>query len=167
MKSYKNACAVVAVCFAAFVAFAAPQIQAATPSNDAVAVYEFLEEEGYSPKFDGDGDVVFKKEGKFFIAVFDKDDENYFRLVYPNFWEIESYSEWKQALNIARATNDSVKVARIVLPNEYDGDEEINASGAVELFCEDGDAFAKMIPHSIDALTAAALKFGLQMALED
>jgi hypothetical protein len=43
---------------------------------------EFLAEEGYRPRLDPDGDVVFKVEGGIYYILLDE-DEAFFRLVYP------------------------------------------------------------------------------------
>lgn len=49
---------------------------------DRVRVFsEFLREEGYSPKTDDDGDILFKAEGKSYLIIFDDEDEQFFRIV--------------------------------------------------------------------------------------
>lgn len=163
MKSYKNLFVAVAVCFAAVAALHAPQVEAKEPSSNAKAVYKYLQNEGYQPEYDDDGDVYFKKEGGLYYAIFDQDDDEFFRLWYPNFWEITSYSEWKHAVNAARVVNNTTKVARVTLPDEYDSDEELNISCTVSLFCHDVDEFINVIPRSLSALSTAKDKFVKEM----
>jgi hypothetical protein len=53
----------------------------------------YLKEQGYQPDIDSDGDVTFKAEGGSFYIFVDEDDLELFRIVYPNFWEVESLAE--------------------------------------------------------------------------
>jgi hypothetical protein len=74
---------------------------------------EYLREEGYKPEIDGDGDVVFKREGRvYFIAVSEKDPE-FFRVVLANIWPIESEEERSQVLIAADLSNAKSKVAKV------------------------------------------------------
>lgn len=50
----------------------------------------FLAEEGYAARIDDDGDVVFKCERMTFFISADEDDEDFFSLVCPHFWPIDS-----------------------------------------------------------------------------
>jgi len=75
--------------------------------------HRYLKEEGYQPAIDGDGDVRFKKEGKaYFIQVDDK-DEAFFRICFPNFWEIANDEERSRVLAACDYANALSKVAKI------------------------------------------------------
>ena len=52
-------------------------------------VKEFLSNEGYRFDVDGDGDIHFKYEGANLYFTVDKDDQNYFRLIMPNIYQLE------------------------------------------------------------------------------
>lgn len=52
-------------------------------------VKEFLSNEGYRFDVDGDGDIHFKYEGVNLYFTVDKDDQNYFRLIMPNIYQLE------------------------------------------------------------------------------
>lgn len=55
-------------------------------NRDLAEMYRlFLLEEGYAPSIDDDGDVRFKFEGGDYFVLIDREDEDYFRLVYPAF----------------------------------------------------------------------------------
>ncbi|MCL6595365.1 MAG: hypothetical protein K6V73_04045, partial [Firmicutes bacterium] len=60
-----------------------------TRAQRAQGYLEFLAEEGYRPRLDADGDVVFKVEGGAYYILLDEDEE-FFRLIYPNFWPLET-----------------------------------------------------------------------------
>lgn len=75
----------------------------------------YLREEGYLPKLDADGDVVFKYEGKLFVVTTDDNDPQFLRVVMPNFWEIESERERQLALEAANRVNERIKVSKVVV----------------------------------------------------
>ena len=58
---------------------------------------DFLQEEGYRPSQDEDGDIVFKHEAVTYLLFVEEEDTNYFRLVYPAFWEISTPDEEEKA----------------------------------------------------------------------
>jgi hypothetical protein len=80
----------------------------------------YLREQGYQPTIDSDGDVVFKAEGRgFYIHVYEN-DLGYFRIVYPEFWEIESTSERIKAFEAANYATRTTKNARVFLTSNDD-----------------------------------------------
>jgi hypothetical protein len=75
----------------------------------------YLQEEGYQSNVDSDGDVVFRAEGRNFYIDIDGDDLESFRIVYPNFWEIESMEERIKAHEAAIYATRTTKVARVYI----------------------------------------------------
>lgn len=75
--------------------------------------YKFLKEEGYLPRYDDDGDIVFKADGVTYLLFASESDEQYFRLALPSFWEIEDILEHHRMLNAAATVNADVKVVKI------------------------------------------------------
>lgn len=73
----------------------------------------FLTEEGFKPDLDSDGDVRFKREGKTYVIIIDAKDPEFFRLVLPNIWKIESEAERTQVLIAADASNAKSKVSKV------------------------------------------------------
>ncbi len=78
----------------------------------------FLEQEGYKPEIDSEGDVAFKKEGfSYFIQV--TEDREFFKVVFPAFYEIESVAEHFLILQAVEQANREVKVAKLVIVGDY------------------------------------------------
>ena len=80
----------------------------------------YLKEQGYQPSIDSDGDVVFKAEGRNFYIDVQEKDLGYFRIVYPNFWEIESTAERLKAFEAASYATRTTKTARVYLTSDDD-----------------------------------------------
>ena len=78
----------------------------------------YLKEEGYAPKLTERNDVVFKAEGKTFIVSTDDNDEQFLRLLLPNFYEIESDTEMNKAFRVANKINRSVKVGKVMIMDD-------------------------------------------------
>ena len=76
--------------------------------------FDYLTEEGYRPRIDDDGDLIFKCEGTLYALCFDEDDENYLRLLCPNFWPFDDAAEKAKAVRAANDVNTAVKVAKIL-----------------------------------------------------
>lgn len=107
---------------------------------------DYLKAEGYKPELDQDGDVVFKREGKtFFIQVSDQ-DQNYFRLVLPNFWTIESPAERAKVMIAADKTNSLSKAAKVFTTANN------NVWVSVEIFVNDPRDFKAIFPRAASAL---------------
>ena len=75
---------------------------------------QFLREEGYCPK-DTEFGLDFKCEGRSFVFFYDSDDDQYFRLMMPNIFEVtdENRDAVMYALN---ETNATVKVVKAYTP---------------------------------------------------
>lgn len=117
---------------------------------------EFLQNEGYVPKLDSDGDITFKYEGGNYIIIFDDDDPEFFRLIYPAFWSIDSPEERVQVEGAALRATSQTKVAKVYLVGE-------NTWAAIELFCPSAEAAVAVFPRSIRALRAAVNTFVADM----
>lgn len=73
---------------------------------------DFLAGEGYRPEVDGDGDVVFKKEGRTYYIMVDDRDPEFFRLAFPAIWQIDDEEERSRVLIAAEEANRNCKVAK-------------------------------------------------------
>lgn len=112
----------------------------------------YLADEGYRPHVDSDGDVVFKHESKTYFVAVREDDLEYFTVVLPNFWEIESERERLQVLIAADAANAKSKVSKIYIIKD-------NTWAAVELFLNKPENFEKVFPRSLRAIDNAVNNF--------
>jgi hypothetical protein len=113
----------------------------------------YLKGEGYLPEIDSDGDVRFKAEGKnLYIDVYE-DDLNYFQIVLPYFWEIESESERKKVADAASYVTRTTKVAKVYM--EEDDDTSINA----EIYIEKPEDFKIHFTRMVNVILLARRKF--------
>lgn len=112
----------------------------------------YLRDEGYVPKLDNDGDVVFKAEGLTLIVFAAEDDEAYFRVVVPNFWNIENEEERDRAIRAANEVTAQMKVGKIQVVND-------NVWASVELLLDPIESFAKVFPRCVRILTTSMSEF--------
>ncbi len=111
----------------------------------------YLKGEGYSPESIKEG-VVFKAEGKTYVIMVDENDEQFFRLVFPNFWSIDNDKERVKVVAASSQATAATKVAKI-FPVEN------NTWGTIELFVASPDAFKGVFTRSMGALQAAVQNF--------
>ncbi len=71
-----------------------------------------LEKRQWDPEVDSDGDVQFTYQDRTYFIETNEDDLEYFRLVLPNIWPIESHKEAIEVIMACDDVNNSVKVAR-------------------------------------------------------
>ena len=112
----------------------------------------FLAEEGYVPKIDGDGDVTFKYEGGGYFIGVDEKDEEFFRLVFPSFWSIESEVEREKVAKAALQATAETKVAKVFPVRD-------NTWASIEMFCSPPEAFKAVFRRSLSALQASVESF--------
>ena len=117
---------------------------------------DFLAEEGYAPKFDDDGDVTFKAEGRTYFIVVSETDDEYFQLLFPNFWPIESEKERAQALLAASRATNNVKCAKVCQIKD-------NMVASIEAFYVPADGFKPTFKRSLMALRSAVDQFAEDM----
>jgi len=158
MNQNKTAQWMVAIVFAMIIAIpAAIATEKSETKTYLQQIYmRYLQQEGYSPSIDSDGDVRFKSEGhNFFIEVNDKDPE-YVNIVMPNIWSIDDTKEKLQALVAADYTNHKIKAVKLYLHNE-------NTWAAIESFVADPEDFKGIFKRSLSALVGGAMQFARKM----
>lgn len=114
--------------------------------------FEFLKEDGYLPRYDNDGDIVFKVEGLSYLLFASEDDEEYFRLALPFFWKIESSEERQRVLAAASRVNAEIKVVKV-----YPVEDNVWAS--VELLFNPADGFKPVFNRALRVLRAGVDHF--------
>lgn len=119
---------------------------------------DYLAHEGYRPTTDSDGDVEFHYEGGLYYIDIETSDANYFHLVYPNFWRIESDEEFARAILAANEATRTTKVAKVYLRSD-----QKNTSASIEMFFERPEQFKPVFHRSIRALKAAVANFVKEM----
>lgn len=113
---------------------------------------EFLVNEGYAAKIDEDGDVFFKCEGMTFLILITDDDE-FFRLVCPDFWSIEDDAERTRVVLAAGEVNARIKVAKV-----YPVRDDTWAS--VEMYCSPPSAVLPVLLRAMGTLRGIVRAFG-------
>lgn len=122
---------------------------------------EFLDREGYRPQVDKDGDILFKFEGGNYLLFVNKDDPEFFQLVFPGFWEIDDGEELARALVAASHANSKCKAVKVVVSPKR------NVSAMVEMFFERPDQFAPVFARSIGAIRFGVKTFADKMRGEE
>lgn len=121
----------------------------------AQAYMAFLADEGFRPTLDADGDVVFKVEGyMYYISI--EEDEEFFRLIFPNFWPLETEVERTRAEAIALRLTSRMKVVK-VLPTER------GVLATIEMFSPTPDSVFPIFQRSIQAIQGAVRAFVEEM----
>jgi hypothetical protein len=126
-------------------------------SSTKVEMYaEYLREEGYKPTIDGENVVRFKEEGRIYCILVDAQDPQFFRIIFPNFWEIRGQEQRMKVLAAADAATGKTKVAKV-----FTVDNDVWAS--IEIFLPSPEQFRSIFPRSMGALKAAVGHFVAKM----
>ncbi len=105
----------------------------------------FLKGEGYETSIDDDGDVNFEADGRTYFIEVNEDDLEFFRLVLPNIWPIESELERIQVMEACNKANFKVKTAKAYATDD-------NVWIAVEVFLEKPDDFEAIFERSLGVI---------------
>jgi hypothetical protein len=115
-----------------------------------------LTAEGYRPELDDDGDVRFRHEGSSYFIEVREDDPMFFRVVMPNFWDIESPKERARIVEAANATCSDIKIAKVFIVRN-------DTWCAVELFLPGQEHFIPILQRCLLAIRAAVNAFSEHM----
>lgn len=117
----------------------------------------FLNEKGFDGvAVDKDGDVEFRDDKfTFFIAVTEKDPQ-FFQVVLPAFWSLDSAEERARAFMAVNKTNSQVKAAKLYVVNN-------NTWVSVEMFVEKPEDFKAVFDRSKMTLLGAARVYAQAM----
>ena len=119
---------------------------------------EFLAEQGFRPKVDGEGDIHFRYEGRNHL-IMETQDEHYFHLLFPNFFPLSNEAEVEEAALAASAASLATKVAKVYL---NPGQDDVSAS--VELLVSNpADVHAHLL-RCLGILGTATGKFLEEMS---
>ena len=118
-----------------------------------------LEQEGYRPELDDDGDVRFRHEGSSFFIEVREDDPVFFRLVMPNFWDIESPAERLRVIEAANHACSEVKIAKVFIIRD-------STWCAVELFLPSQEQFKSILQRCLLTIRNSVACFSEHMRNE-
>lgn len=122
-------------------------------------IVDHLKNEGFVPRIDEDGDVVFKAEGRTYFVNFERDGDDglwFFRLVFPNFWSVDDEDERKRMEHAALVATRRIKSAKIFLTDD-------DTCGSIEVFTSSPQEFVKIVLRSLSALQGAVRLFQAEM----
>lgn len=122
------------------------------PTPYAAAVLDFLAEEGFRPRLDDDGDVIFRYEGYTFIVLTASNEPTAFILVLPAFWPLDDAAERARALEAAMYAHRHVRIGRVTVL-------EHNVTASVNAYLPDEDSFRSVLLSSLEGLKYLSVKF--------
>jgi hypothetical protein len=120
---------------------------------------EFLQDHGYQPEIDEDGDVIFRQGGRIYLILIDDQDEEFFRLVFPNFWSIDSEEERHRVERAALYATAKTKVAKVFPVRD-------NVWATIEMFVSPIEGFKEVFDRAMRALHVAVHSFAEKMREE-
>ena len=116
----------------------------------------YLRTEGYVPEVDKDGDLVFKVEGGTYVLFAHEDDREYFSILFPGFWPIESEKERSEAYVAANHATAQTKVGKVYVIGD-------NVSASVEMVFSDPEQFKPVFKRALAMLRAGVAAFAEKM----
>lgn len=115
----------------------------------------FLDDNGLTGSIDGDGDVQFRYNDRTYFLEVNEGDNEFFRVVLPNIWPIESVQEGLQVVQACDEVNRSMKCTKAYVTND-------NVWIAVELFLGRPDDF-----RDVFARCLSSIEQGLETFLDE
>lgn len=85
--------------------------------NTKELVMNCLKEEGFCPKIDEHGSIIFKYQTSTFIYLNNDDDEEFFQLAYPGFFNVTEDNR-ELILEAINRANCRLKVAKLIVVND-------------------------------------------------
>lgn len=119
----------------------------------------FLTGEGYRPRVDIDGDVVFKREGWTYLLLIDEDDPMLFVLSCMMQTDIVDDRSRRLALVAANEVTATTKVTKISILDD-------TVVGSVEMFVSPLEAFTPVFERCLTALQAGMSRFERQFTMK-
>jgi hypothetical protein len=119
----------------------------------------YLRENNLDPSLNGDGDVVFHYNSGNYVIAIDEDDPGFFRVIYPNFWTIDSDLERSQVAAAASYTSRTIKAAKVYIT----GSDNSNTSIEVAMFLRSPEDFEFFLDRVLSCLGSARSRFIEQM----
>jgi len=118
----------------------------------AALVRDFLAEKGYKPTIDNDGDVRFQYQGLNLYVGIDDDDDEYYQVVVPNFWSLDTAAEKLRAPSANTEVTRRVKAVKVWTVR---GDTWC----AVEAFYASAHDFLAVLERSIRTCYGGVMEF--------
>lgn len=127
-----------------------------TPTDPAQLFLDYLKLEGYSPVLDGDGDLRFQRNDLTYYIQFDRKDPEFFRLILPNIWSLDSMQERQRAYAAADSANARCKAAKVFVVKDH-------VWATIEMFLASQDQARPVIERCMNSLQRAMITFSVKM----
>jgi hypothetical protein len=134
--------------------------QDAADASGLQSVYmQYLKSEGYAPTIDSNGtDIDFKYQGGYYYISIDAKDPQYFCLVYPNFYELDSRSVRNDAAIAASHVSANKKVVKVWLTPD-----DKNVCISTEIYLKDPSDISAFLSRMLSAIASAREDFMKEM----
>lgn len=117
-----------------------------------------LENLGYSPKEDEDGDLFFRYQLKNMCVIVGEEDDNYVLLYYPQFHELEEGEE-KLALTVCNKLTRDFKIVKVYIDQTLK-----NISASYEFFYFNEESLEQNLDRGLSILGVVHNMYGRTMA---
>lgn len=105
-----------------------------------------LEELGYKPKYDDDGDIVMRYQMKYIYFITGNEGDNYMTVILPQFAEIDGGDETITLVTCNKLTRE-FKLAKVYVDNTFK-----NVTASCEFFYSDDNNLKDNLHHSLNIL---------------
>ena len=119
------------------------------------SVIHYLRDEGYPSQLDENGNIIFKAEDCNFIYVDNDEDETFFQLALPAFYEVDE-SNRETALDAANQCNMELKVVKTCVAGD-------SVWAMFEVLLDRTPDVEVMMPRAIRMLLQAKKNFYLSL----
>jgi len=143
-----------------FTVQSAPVQGGESKSSRAASIKSQLQELGYSPSTDSDGDVVFKDDDLSFCIILDEDDDDYYRVTLPAIDELDD-DNLRNQLSAILSLSTKCKSVKFFITDS----NKIWIS--VENFYSSSSRFNKVLPRTISTIKNAYLLYKMKVLLGD
>jgi hypothetical protein len=109
-------------------------------------IVKVLEDMGFKPHEDNDGDVAFRYQMKYILGIVGDESEQYFVLVMPQFYEIENGEEHIALAACNKITRD-LKLVKVYVDQTFK-----NVSANCEFYYTDEESLKNNIENSLRIL---------------
>jgi hypothetical protein len=127
--------------------------QAMNKSQLQTMYVDYLRQQGYQPEIDSDGDILFRAESRVFYIIVNDNDLEYFQILYPNFWEVESDEEWIKVAAACSMVSRTTKIAKAYITSNND------TSIIADVLLANPKDFATVFPRMLNIVMLARNKF--------
>lgn len=118
-------------------------------------VLQFLKEQGFCPKVDADGDIIFKCQMRTFLFKNHDEDEEYFQLALPGIYDVTEDNR-DVVLEATNRVTSMMKVAKTIVTND-------SVWVLFEILLDSTPEVSDIIPRALAILVGAQEEFYKQI----